>query len=90
MMSGTKPDITIYLNRVTEGVIYLRLLNQPQGKYYLQLINKAGQVIIRKLIVHTGGSSTELIKCNHILSHGVYLLELTKPGGCKKNINVLY
>ena len=90
LMGSIKQDITIYPNPITDGMIHLQLLNQPEGKYGLRLINKIGQIIVSKQINHAEGSSTELIKWDFNLAHGMYKLEVTKPDGSVKNINVLY
>ena len=71
-------------------MIHLQLVNQPEGKYGIRLFNKLGQVIISRQVIHTEGSSTELIKWDYNLAHGMYKLEVTKPDGSVKTINVMY
>ena len=90
LMGTIKRDITISPNPIIDGMIHLQLLNQPEGKYGIRLLNKLGQVIISSQVNHPGGSSTELIKWDYKLSHGIYQLEVTRPDGDVKNINVLY
>ena len=90
LMGSIKQDITIYPNPITDGVIHLQLTNQPQGKYDIRLPNKIGQVMISKQINHTEGSSTELIKWDYNMAHGLYQLEVSKPDGTQKSINVMY
>ena len=90
LMGSLKHDITINPNPITDGMIHLQFLNQPEGKYGIRLLNKLGQVIISKQISHAEGSSTELIKWDYNLAHGMYQLEVTKPDGDVKDINVLY
>jgi len=90
LMGTTKQDITIVPNPITDGMIHLQLMNQPQGKYGIRLLNKLGQVIVSRQISHADGSSTELIKWDFKLAHGIYQLEVTKPDGGVKGINVLY
>ena len=90
LMGSTKQDIVIVPNPITDGMIHLQLLNQPEGRYGIRLLNKLGQVIVSRQINHAEGSSTELIKWNFNLAHGMYQLEVTRPDGSVKNINVLY
>ena len=90
LMGSIKQDITIYPNPITDGMIHLQLMNQPEGKYGMRLLNKLGQVIVSRQINHAEGSSTELIKWDFNLAHGMYQLEVTKPDGSVKDINVLY
>ena len=89
LIGSLKHDITINPNPITDGMIHLQFLNQPEGKYGIRLLNKLGQVIVSKQINHAEGSSTEFIKWDYNLSHGIYQLEVTKPDGSSKaNINV--
>ena len=89
-VSNLKSDIAIYPNPITDGLIHLQLINQPKGTYGIRLFNKLGQLIVQKQINHPEGSSTELITWNYNLAHGVYQLEVTKPDGSVKNLNILY
>jgi hypothetical protein len=89
-MGSTKRDITIHPNPITDGIIHLQLVNQPGGRYGIRLLNKLGQVIQSRQIEHAEGSSTELIKWDYKLAHGIYQLEVTRPDGSVKDINVLY
>ena len=85
-----KPSIGIYPNPITDGIIHLQLVNQPQGRYGIRLLNPLGQTIIAKQIEHAGGNATENIKWNYNLAHGVYQLEVLKPGGKIQVIKVMY
>ena len=90
LIGSLKQDITIYPNPITDGMIHLQLMNQPEGKYGIRLLNKLGQTIVNKQITHAGGNATELINWDYNLAHGIYQLEVTKPDGSVKDINVLY
>ena len=91
VLKGTlKHDIFISPNPITDGRIHLQFLNQPEGKYGLRLLNNLGQVIVARQISHAEGSSTEIIKWDFNLAHGIYKLEVTKPDGGVRNLNVLY
>ena len=83
-------DINIYPNPITDGQIHLQFQNEPQGKYGIRLLNKPGQVILEKQITLEAGNSTELIKWDFNLAHGMYNLEVIKPDQTIKNINVIY
>ena len=71
-------------------MIHLHLMSQPKGRYGIRLVSKAGQVIVSKQINHADGSSTEIIKLDYNLAHGIYQLEVPKPGGGIEDINVVY
>jgi hypothetical protein len=89
---SAKSGIFVYPNPSRNGIIHLLFNNQPAGKYVIRLINKSGQVVVEsKQIqrVNAGQSSEELI-VDQYPAHGVYRLEITKPGGGRENINVMY
>jgi hypothetical protein len=65
-------------------------MNMSEGKYNIRLLNKLGQLIVQKQITYAGGNATEIIKWDYNLARGMYQLEVTKPDGTVKNINVLY
>ncbi|MDQ6843008.1 MAG: T9SS type A sorting domain-containing protein, partial [Bacteroidota bacterium] len=89
-MGSIMQDISIYPNPITDGMIHLQFMNEPAGKYGIRLLNKLGQVIVAKDITRADGNSTELIKWDFNLAHGIYQLEIKKPDGSIKDINVLY
>ena len=90
LMGSLKHDISIYPNPITDGMIHLQFLNQPQGKYGIRLLNKLGQLIMSREINRADGNGTEIIKWDFNLAHGMYQLQVINPHGEVKNINVLY
>ncbi|MFI5159265.1 MAG: T9SS type A sorting domain-containing protein, partial [Sphingobacteriales bacterium] len=91
VMVGTiKQDISIYPNPITDGMIHLQFLNEPAGKYNIRLLNKLGQVILQQQVSRADGNGTEYIKWDYNLAHGMYQLEITRPDGSVKDINVMY
>ena len=89
-MGMGKPEISIYPNPIINGVINLHLTNLPAGQYGIRLLNKMGQVIVSRKVIHAEGSSIEPIKWDYNLAHGLYQLEISQPDGSKKNLNVIY
>lgn len=84
------PEIKIYPNPITNGVVNLHLINQPAGTYYIRLMNPLGQTIVAKQVTRAQGSTIEHIQWNYNLAHGTYQLQVTKPNGELKVINVIY
>lgn len=89
-IGSLKHDIVVNPNPITNGNITLQFLNMPAGKYAVRLLNKLGQVIMKKQITRMDGNNTETLKWNFNLAHGMYQLEITKPDGSVKTINVIY
>ena len=90
LKSNIAPQIMIYPNPITNGVINLWFTNQPAGKYGIRLLNPLGQVIVSRQVQRAEGNNAESIKWDYNLAHGVYQLEVTKPNGEIKVIKVMY
>ena len=83
-------NISIFPNPVTNGNINLQLINQTAGNYGVRLLNPLGQVILTKVISHSGGNTTAPVPWNYNQAKGIYQLEVTRPGGEVKVIKVMY
>ncbi len=87
----SKSGISVYPNPSSNGIIHLLFNNQVAGKYAIRLINKWGQVVYSKQIQHANiARSSEDIAIDQYTAHGVYRLEVMKPGVGPENINVVY
>lgn len=84
-------SITVYPNPVKEdGMLYVDLQNSDAGKYQLQLLNEAGQVVHNQTLTHNGGSTVYSIQLHQMLSHGNYILKVMKNGKPVKQFKVIY
>jgi hypothetical protein len=72
-----KSDIVINPNPVTGNLFSLQFVNQPKGKYAVQLINSLGQELYRSEFNHAGGSATQIIQLNNKVAKGIYQLQIT-------------
>lgn len=72
-----KAAIVVYPNPVVDRTISLQLNNQPKGIYSVQLLNGLGQQLILKTIAHPGGSATQTIRLDALVSKGVYQLHIS-------------
>ncbi|MGN6531536.1 MAG: beta strand repeat-containing protein [Ginsengibacter sp.] len=84
------PSITVNPNPIKDGIIHLQFRNQPAGTYGIRLMNPLGQIIVSKQVGHGGGNATENITWDYNLAHGIYQLEIVKPGGGVEVIKVMY
>ncbi len=80
---------TVYPNPVTDGQIRVKMGNQPEGRYQLQLLNSLGQVFCRQQVQHSGGTATIQLQPQQTLLSGHYQLEITGPDGAKTLIKIL-
>ena len=72
-----KPLIKAYPNPVVNGNVNLQFENSAAGMYRLELVNSAGQVVLRRNIQHAGGSLNQKLDLERRLPAGVYQLRIT-------------
>jgi SprB repeat len=82
--------ITIFPNPLVNRVINLQLNNQPEGVYHLRVINQLGKPVLKRQIVHNEGTSTEVIRLDEKLAHGIYQVEVTGPDNKPNIIKIIY
>jgi hypothetical protein len=72
--------VQVYPNPATGGNINLQLNNLKQGIYTINVMNAVGQIVFSSQVNHAGGSSSQLISINGIISKGVYQLNVIGAG----------
>ncbi len=70
-------SIGVYPNPISGNVMNLQLVNQPKGKYAIQLFNNLGQEVYRSEFNHAGGSSAQTIQLSYKVVRGIYQLQVT-------------
>lgn len=80
----------VFPNPVSGNTIGLQLRNQPAGLYKIRLISSFGQCLLTKEISYAGGTATQNIGIPPGMPHGIYQLEVIKPGSSKNNISIIY
>jgi|GEM_PF-1588309 len=89
-IGNAAPSITVFPNPIVNGVVNLKLENQPAGKYHVRMLNPVGQVVLTKQFDHAGGNYSERIPWDYNMAHGTYQLEVTQPDGGIKIIRIMY
>ena len=72
-----KSNIVVNLSPVTNGVLNLRLLNEPKGTYNIRLFSNAGQLLYSNKFEHPGGSLVQKIQLSSKMTSGIYLVQVT-------------
>ena len=91
LISKGKGDIKVFPNPITDNIIHLQIVNQPEGLYEVNLVNNSGQSIMTKQIQHAEGTAYRNYQARFsIFPKGIYQLEVTKPDGSKTNIRLMY
>jgi hypothetical protein len=68
--------MSVFPNPVTGGLIKLSFANQLPGKYQIQLLDVAGQVISTKSITINNKTQLEEFKLPDLLAHGNYVVKV--------------
>ena len=87
-MDRNTSGFNIYPNPVTNNNIGLQINNLPAGNYNLRLISMAGQVMTEQQVSLSGGTATQSIKIDKLLSSGIYKLEITDAANNTTVLNV--
>ncbi|MEO5648922.1 MAG: T9SS type A sorting domain-containing protein [Ginsengibacter sp.] len=90
LVEKTASSMKVYPNPAVNANVTLQLTHQPAGIYYARLLNPLGQVIISKQILHTEGSSNEIIEWNPQSARGNYQLQITKPEGTSEAFAIVF
>lgn len=72
-----KALIKAYPNPVINGNVNLQFENSAAGMYRVELLNSAGQVVLRRNIQHAGGSLSQKLDLERKLPAGIYQLRIT-------------
>lgn len=85
-----RPSYQVYPNPITGNFIILSLINQAKGIYTIRLYNPSSQLILKKQIIYSGGSSAETISLGTNITRGSYLLQITGADRSTRTINIIY
>jgi hypothetical protein len=72
----SRPGILVYPNPARGNAVGLRLENVEKGTYQVIIHNQLGQPVYSKTIDHAGGAAEITLQPDHLLTPGVYRLQL--------------
>ena len=75
----SKPDYAIVPNPVEGQKAYIQFKNQADGMYQLILVNGIGQQVVKTMVTHSGGNSTQTVSLPPSIESGTYQLEIIAP-----------
>ena len=81
--------IAVYPNPVENKKLQLQFVNQPIGKYSLQLVNNAGQQVYTGVLQLSIKDAIRLVQLESSLPAGVYSLSITDSNGKKTTQQVI-
>ena len=74
---------------IANGVVKVKMLNQPKGTYTVQAIDEAGNVIGVKEIQYAGGSNTEIADFGKTFAGGTYQVAVISPDNNKTSETIM-
>ncbi|RYZ28616.1 MAG: T9SS type A sorting domain-containing protein, partial [Sphingobacteriales bacterium] len=75
------PLISVYPNPVESKNMNIHFVNQPKGKYALELVNAAGQKVFRGVVKMSENNSVFQQRLENSVAAGHYLVNITGPEG---------
>ena len=79
-INGLQKAITVYPNPVVNSNLTMKFVNQAEGKYTVNVVNKAGQ-ILHSAVLSNNGNSTVNVKLPSAIAVGTYQLKIMMPDG---------
>ncbi|MES2430957.1 MAG: hypothetical protein V4556_08470 [Bacteroidota bacterium] len=65
--------------QIAEGIVVLKLNNQPQGNYTVQIVDENGVVLMAQAVNHNTASTSETVKFGKTLAGGTYTVNVVAP-----------
>ncbi|HXR84229.1 MAG TPA: hypothetical protein VN722_07970 [Hanamia sp.] len=80
----------IYLSQysIENKKVMLQFIDEPAGRYFIKIYNSTGQILLKKEVFHTGGSSVKAFDFIND-SHQIYYLQILKTHGEKTILKIL-
>jgi hypothetical protein len=82
-MVSTAGSINFNPTGIAKGIIKVKMFNQPDGIYTVQLIDVDGKVLGTKQIHHTDGTTQEIADFGKNFAGGTYQVEMVNPDNQK-------
>ena len=74
---------------IAKGIIKVKMFNQPEGTYTVQIIDENGKVLAAKEMHHSDGTNVEIADFGKNFTGGTYQLEVVNPDNKKTDQTVM-
>ncbi|MEO6731694.1 MAG: T9SS type A sorting domain-containing protein [Ferruginibacter sp.] len=71
-MDENEPGFSVYPNPVSGKVINMQFNNQPVGSYIIKITSTSGQLLVKKIVNHSGGSDIKRMGLPASIKKGNY------------------
>ena len=88
-VANVTPSIRFNPLGIANGVVKVKMFNQPTGTYTLQVMDANGTVLSVKEINHTNGSTTEVADFARTFAGGTYQLQVISPNNTKTSQTIM-
>ena len=76
-------------NSIADGVLKIKMYNQPEGVYTVQLVDADGNVVAVKAINHTEDKSLEIADFGRKVTGGTYQIVVVNPENKKTSETIM-
>lgn len=87
--ASVAPSIKFSLLGIANGIVKVKMFNQPDGIYTVQLIDADGKIVGNKQIQHTSGTVLETTDFGKNLTGGTYQVEVVNPDNQKTTETIM-
>lgn len=76
-------------NSIAQGILKIKMFNQPEGVYTVQLVDADGNVVAVKAINHTEDKSLEIADFGRKVTGGTYQIVVVNPENKKTSETIM-
>ena len=88
-INAPEGNIKVYPNPVTDGNIKIHFAGMPKGRYHINLINAAGQIVLENNMELENENTIKEIMIGNAFPSGTYQLDISNNSNYRKNISVV-
>ena len=89
IMATTAGSIKFNPNGIAKGILKVKMFNQPEGTYTVQLVDANGNIVGTKEIKHADGTTLEIADFGKKYESGTYQVEMINPNNIKTSETVM-
>ncbi|MGG9971903.1 hypothetical protein ACQ33O_08940 [Ferruginibacter sp. SUN002] len=75
--------------QIANGIVVVKMNNQPQGEYTVQIADENGNVLMTKAVNHNVTAASETVNFGKNLTGGTYTIEVVTPNKAKQSETVM-
>ncbi|MGG9971902.1 hypothetical protein ACQ33O_08935 [Ferruginibacter sp. SUN002] len=86
---ATAASLEVCPMQMAEGIVVLKLTNQPLGKYSVSIKDENGVVVMTQNVNYDATATAQTVKFGKALAGGTYTIDVVRPDNTRKSETVL-